>query len=235
MLQIKEISKGFRQPDGTTLQVLRDITLSLRDGDILGLIGPNGSGKTTLLNVLSGELRPDKGYIYVDRFRADRLPAHRRYRFIGRVHQESYKAMAADLTVAEMLAIAARRGHSLRLTRPSADRAVSELAVYAPHVADFLRERANIPTKQLSGGQRQLLALAVSILGRPKLLLLDEHLASLDATHVENADQLITNVVLKTRMMVIAVTHDHAWIDAFCTCGTRLVEGKNQDFPVGRI
>jgi len=234
LLRLKEISKGFQQPDGTTLQVLKDVSFDLGDGQIMGLMGANGSGKTTLLNVISGELAADGGGIAVDGDAIDALAAYRRYRFIGRVHQESYKAMAADLTVAQMLAIAERRRHSLRLSAPNAQGAVLDLADYSQHIADFLTGRADVPTKLLSGGQRQLLAIAISVLGGPKLLLLDEHLASLDAIHVDIADQVIKSAADKNRMMVIAASHNKTWVNSFCHRAICLVDGRNEDLLIGR-
>jgi ABC-type uncharacterized transport system ATPase component len=98
LLSVRGLNKGFLQPDGSTLDVLRNLSFDLGEGQIVGLMGGNGSGKTTLLDIISGELAAESGSIALNNSRIDRLAAYRRYRFIGRVHQESYKSLAGDLT-----------------------------------------------------------------------------------------------------------------------------------------
>jgi len=102
---------------------------------------------------------------------------------------------------------------------------MSELANLSQSIADFLNARARVQAKFLSGGQRQLLALAISVLGRPKLILLDEHLASLDVTHVEAADKLIMNAMNQNRMMILAASHNKAWVNAHCKRAINLAVG----------
>lgn len=231
MLRLRDIRKGFLQHDGSVHEVLLGVSLDVSAGEIVGLTGANGSGKTTLLNVISGELKPDSGSVELDGACLDRMPAHQRYRLIGRVHQESYKALAADLTVEEILSIASRRNRRLRLAAPDAEEALSLLATYSPRVSDFLRLRRRVLSKQLSGGQRQLLSLAAAIVGGPRLLLLDEHLASLDAAFVEVADQFLLSARAKGTTKMIAVSHDQVWLRRFCDRVTTLAGGTLVCFP----
>ncbi len=174
-------------------------------------MGPNGCGKTTLLNLIAGDLRPDSGSIVLDKQDLLQLPPHRRSRVIGRVHQESYKALAAELTVGEVVAIAHQRTHILSFGLPASRLAINAVARLSAAVEDFLIETKRLTAETLSGGQRQLLALAVAVLGAPKLLLLDEHRASLDEQHKTIADELIQKF-LDTHCAAAAVaTHDKEW------------------------
>lgn len=218
MLTVNSITKSFAREDREPLLVLDKATFAVMNHCIMVLMGPNGSGKTTLLNIICGELCPDSGGIWVDNQALDDWPAHRRYRMLGRVHQDSYKALAGDLTVAETLAIAQSRASWLSL-RPSREKyAMSTIDRYCPPVAEFLSERLRTPTRDLSGGQRQLLAMAVAVLGNPRVLLLDEHLASLDSAHRAIADRLLESYVMLENACALATTHDRQWADTMSHC-----------------
>jgi putative ABC transport system ATP-binding protein len=210
------------------LVVLNQISFTLSPGNLMGLVGGNGSGKTTLINIIAGDLTAGSGSIALDGTVLTRMPNYRRAQFIGRVHQESYKAMASELTVKEVLAVAARRGKALRFSFPSIDTAEQELSEMSQYLMDFLQSKADMPTHTLSGGERQLLALTIAVLGRPRLLLLDEHRASLDEEHKSTVDRLLLSYLRNNRALGITATHDRAWVQNFCTCYGLLAEGSIQ-------
>jgi putative ABC transport system ATP-binding protein len=208
---------SFEQADGEFLSVLEGVTFRVEPGSMFGLMGPNGSGKTTLLRVLSGELIPTRGEVFLKGKDITHQPRHRRARFVGRVHQDSYKALASDLTVGEVLSLAERRQKRLCLRFSAPEAAFQELQLRSKAICDFLMSRRETVCWQLSGGQRQLLAIAVAVLGRPYLLLLDEHMSSLDEQYTDLVTSMITEYVQSTQAAVIVVTHSHKWAKAYCT------------------
>lgn len=217
MLQVANVSKSFEQPDGQELRVLENISFTLPTGGCLALSGPNGSGKTTLLRIVAGEIVPGSGEISLDGRRISRLKEIERAQVIGRVHQESHKAIASSLTVAHILAIAERRGASLSLRRPCPSKALSRIADHSENLSQFLEKRKDYASSVLSGGQRQLLAIAVALLGNPRVVLFDEHTASLDERFRSSVDMLLQNFLKSVPACAIVVTHDRAWAEAYCS------------------
>jgi putative ABC transport system ATP-binding protein len=214
LLDVTGVRVSFSQPTGEILEVLTGAACHLEAGEVVALMGPNGSGKTTLLNVASGILVPEAGQVAVDGVDVTTWPRHKRGRLMGYVHQESYKSVASDLTVAEVVVLSSRRRSHLSLSlawvrdeyRASLDR--------WPEIADLLGQRAGVLTRQLSGGQRQLLAFVSAVAGSPPVLLLDEHRASLDAGHQGVVDTMLRSYVGSGRSCAVVATHDSDWARA---------------------
>ncbi|HEV8340506.1 MAG TPA: ABC transporter ATP-binding protein [bacterium] len=149
------------------IRALDGLDLSVRKGEILGLLGPNGSGKSTLIRVIVGLLRPTAGAVTV---LARRMPDRGTSARIGYMTQTA--ALYEDLTPRENLTFF---GRLYGLTRREARRRAAELI---ERVA--LMERADAPVHELSGGMRQRTNLACALIHRPDLLLLDEPTAGID-------------------------------------------------------
>ena len=110
MLEIRGLHKTFFPGTPNEVRALMDITLSLEAGTFAAVIGTNGSGKSTLLNAVAGTFVPDSGEIKLSDQPIARWPEHRRAALIGRVFQNPFAGTAAEMTVAENLALAMRRG-----------------------------------------------------------------------------------------------------------------------------
>lgn len=226
MLKLTDIAKRFDQATGEPLNVLCGASLSVMRRDIVALIGPNGCGKSTLLNLIAGDIQPDSGTIELNGRDLLTWPTYRRCRLIGRVHQDSYKAIAGDLSVGEILAIAGRRGRSLSLGFPNSKAALAVLQDISPGVARFVAERERFLAAGLSGGQRQLLALAIAVLGSPYVLLLDEHTTSLDEQYRLLADELVQQFVRRFERSAVVAVHDYDWVLATCSVVADMREGR---------
>lgn len=212
MLHLCHVSKSFRSADGTAIDVLRDVSLTVDRGQVMALVGPNGSGKTTLLNIIAGEVAEDSGEITLGGQTLTRGRPFARSQCVGHVHQESHRYFAVRLTVGEILALASRRGLPLRLAAPRSRAALIYLEELSSDLAATLAQMETMRASQLSGGQRQLLALAAAALGAPPLLLLDEHLASLDQRYKQVADALVGGLAASLKCAVIVATHDPKWV-----------------------
>jgi putative ABC transport system ATP-binding protein len=155
-----------------------------------------------------------------------KMPAYKRAYAIGRVHQESYKSLASELTVEETLSLADRRGARLSLRFPRAVNAFDTVRILSAETAAFFLQRKKLITRTLSGGQRQLLALLTAILGRPRVLLLDEHLASLDEQFKTLANELVQGFIVNSDGAFIAATHDKSWVASNTKTVAKLANGE---------
>lgn len=156
------------------------IDLDVAERDVVVIIGSNGAGKSTLLNAITGQLALDSGSILIDGEAVERQPEQRRARLIARVAQDPMRGTFPTLTLAENLALADLRTRPRRL-RPALGRArVERFEAVLSRFGLGLEKRLGTRVGTLSGGQRQVLALAMAVLNPPRLLLLDEHTAALD-------------------------------------------------------
>ncbi|OGK84954.1 MAG: ABC transporter ATP-binding protein [Candidatus Rokubacteria bacterium GWC2_70_16] len=187
--------------------VLRDVSLSLGAGEVLGLLGRNGAGKTTTLRAIMGLLRPRSGRIALDGADLGRLPAHEIPRH-GVAYVPQGRRLFPHLTVEENL----RMG--LLVRGGGADTLETALALF-PVLRERLRQRAGT----LSGGQQQMLATARALCARPAMLLLDEPSEGLMPALV---DRLLEAVVtLKGRGVGVLLVEQK--VDAALAIADRIV------------
>ncbi|MFI8632134.1 methionine ABC transporter ATP-binding protein [Microbacterium sp. NPDC077663] len=185
-------------PGGVT--GLADVDLTVRDGEILGVIGESGAGKSTLLTLLTGEVVPTHGTVTVlghDVGRLDRAGLRRLRREIGVVFQGVH--LLANRTVRQNVEIAL----ALRPRRERFPRAVDEVLRFVG-----LDHRADAYPAQLSGGQRQRVGIARSLVTRPRLLLCDEPTSALDAATAAEVLDLLRDARDRFGTTVVIVTHD---------------------------
>ena len=115
MLEIRAVSKTFNPGTPNELRALQAIDLTVNNGSFVVIIGTNGSGKSTLLNAVAGSFFIDSGAISLAGADLTRWPEHRRAKLIGRVFQNPFSGTAANMSIAENLALAAYRGKPRRL------------------------------------------------------------------------------------------------------------------------
>ena len=208
LLEAREVSKSFghgRDP----VVALQGVSLTLREGESLGLVGPSGSGKSTLARILAGHLAPDGGQVLLE---GEPLPttwrgdARRRRRRVQLVMQDPTDALSPRLDVEALVREPLDLGKDL--DGEDRRRAVAEAldSVGLPSSGSFLRAH----TSELSGGQLQRIALARALVVKPKLLVADEPTAMLDAS-----EQARLLVVLRERQVemglgLVLISHDLA-------------------------
>ncbi|WP_246671128.1 ABC transporter ATP-binding protein [Mesorhizobium sp. 8] len=192
-LSISGVSKAYG-----AARALVDINLDVKEGEFVALLGPSGCGKTTLLRCIAGLISADGGEITVDSRSIAAVPPWKRD--ISVVFQ-SY-ALFPHMTVAENVAFGLRmRG----VDRAAADRQIAE----ALGLVRMLEFRDRLPA-HLSGGQQQRVALARAVVVRPKVLLLDEPLAALDAKLRTSVQREIKQLQQRLGITTILVTHDQS-------------------------
>lgn len=205
MLKISHITKTFGLGTTDAKKALDDLSLDVRRGDFITIIGANGAGKSTMLGAIAGSFITDSGELVLDGEDMTLLPEYRRARKIGRLFQDPMRGSAPDMTIEENLVLAAGRGGWLSPVS-RADRRFFRERVAMLEMG--LEDRMNQPVGLLSGGQRQALTLMMATLNTPKLLLLDEHTAALDPATAEKVLGLTKRIVAENGLTCLMVTHN---------------------------
>ena len=160
MLEVKDLTVYY---DGAL--ALNSASLVVEDGKFISVVGPNGAGKTTLLRAISGLEEPDSGTITFDGERIDRLPAYKIVKK-GIVHCPERRRPFPEMSVLENL----KMGAYLRKDKEGIAKALETSFALFP----VLKDRSDQEARTLSGGEQQMLAVARSLMSKPKLLLIDE-------------------------------------------------------------
>ena len=194
--------KGLKKAYGGR-KVVKDVSLTVDNGEVVGLLGPNGAGKTTSFYMIVGLLRSDGGEISLDGKRIEDFPIHRRARLgLGYLPQEA--SIFRRLTVAQNVraVLELQRDHDGRpLNEPEIERRLDELLKELR--VDHLR---NSPAPSLSGGERRRVEIARALATRPRFILLDEPFAGIDPIAVLEIQHIIA--FLKSRGIGVLIT-DH--------------------------
>lgn len=208
-LEIDGVSLSF---DGTT--VVRDVSLSVAPGQLVGIIGPNGAGKTSLFDVVSGFVAPDGGRVVLNGVDVTELsPSRRAAAGLGRSFQRA--GLFPGLTVRDAVLVALDRrsppGASLAvLGVPSARRSQARLRRRAEGTLELLGldRWAGVPVADLPTGTRRLVALACTLAFEPSVLLLDEPTAGLSRLEAEEIPPLLRRTARDTGAAMLVVEHD---------------------------
>jgi branched-chain amino acid transport system ATP-binding protein len=184
LLEVRHLTRRFQG-----VVSVNDVSFTLSDGEILGLVGPNGAGKTTLINLISGALAPDEGEVWFEGVRIDSLPPYRRARLgIGRTFQ--VMKPFPGLSVLENVTVGALFGRGGGI--PSRQKARESAREWIAFTG--LDNRVDRRADDLGGPDRKRLELAKALAMRPKLLLLDEVMAGLNAIEVDEVVEVIKKI-----------------------------------------
>ena len=215
LIELRDVTKQY----GDGPPALDGLTLDVRAGEAVAVLGPSGSGKSTLLNLVAGLDRPSRGTVTVDGVRVDRLneAASARYRRarIGIVFQ--FFNLLEDLTVLDNVLLPAQLAG---MARPRARDRAHELLSYLG-----VDRHARAFPGRLSGGERQRVAVARALMNRPPLLLADEPTGALDTASGQEVRALLTDLN-RDGQTVVLVTHDLALAEACATRTIELVDGR---------
>jgi iron complex transport system ATP-binding protein len=204
LVEFRAVEFGYAAPAGRRARPfhLAPLSLTVEQGEILGVIGPNSAGKTTLIRLLTRVVQPSAGEIRLGDRPLASLPAAHLAREVAVVPQELPQAF--PFTV-EQLVLMGRYPHNPgRYFEGVDDRAVARAAMAATGVLEL----AALPLDELSGGERQRAVLARALAQEPRLLVLDEPTAHLDLRYQAECVGLLRRVNRERRMTVILVAHD---------------------------
>jgi len=197
MITLNNITKSFG-----SLQVLKGIDLTINQGEVVSIVGPSGAGKTTLLQIIGTLDRPDSGTVCIDSVDVTTLSQKKladfRNRHIGFVFQ--FHQLLPEFTALENIMIPA---YIAGTSKKAAKERATELLQFMG-----LTDRAHHKPNELSGGEKQRVAVARALMNRPDVILADEPSGSLDSKNKEELHQLFFDLRQQYGQTFIIVTHD---------------------------
>ena len=207
MIQLESISKVFNPGTPDENVAIRNVSLTVEEGEFITIIGSNGAGKTTLFNLIAGTASTSSGRIRINDTDVTKHPEYRRARYIGRIFQDPLLGTATNMMVADNMMICYRKG--MKGLRISLNHRMREF--FREQLAKLqmgLEERLNDNVGLFSGGQRQALTLLMMVLSEPSLVLLDEHTAALDPKNAQIVLDLTTRFVREYKLTTMMITHN---------------------------
>ena len=208
MLKIENIWKTFNPGTVNEKVALQDLSLTIKEGEFVTVIGGNGAGKSTMLNAIAGVWGVDSGRIVIGDVDVTHLPEYKRAQYIGRVFQDPMMGTAATMQIEENMALAARRGQKRTLKSGITAAEREEYKEKLKILGLGLENRLTAKVGLLSGGQRQALTLLMATLKRPKLLLLDEHTAALEPKTADKVLEATQKIVEESGLTTMMITHN---------------------------
>ena len=204
LLKLIGVSKRYESPSGAEgVAVLRDVSLEIRHGESVAIVGPSGSGKSTLLNIMGTLDRPSSGQVLLDGRELNRLDdiqlAAVRNREIGFIFQSHH--LLPQCSVLENVLVPTLANDDAALRNGSLERAKRLLEKVG------LGARLTHRPGQLSGGERQRVAVVRALINQPKLLLADEPTGALDRASAQNLADLLVQLNREDGLTLIVVTH----------------------------
>ncbi|MCR9255190.1 MAG: ABC transporter ATP-binding protein [Alphaproteobacteria bacterium] len=215
MLEIQDICRRFTTPDGAVVRALEDVSLTIREHEIISLVGTSGCGKSTLLRLLSGLDHPTEGLVQLDGRTVDKPSPE-----IGMVFQEP--RLLPWLTVTDNVGVAL-------LDTPKTEKA-ERVAAVLEKVG--LTKFADALPRQLSGGMAQRVAIARALVRRPSILLMDEPFSALDSFTKQTLQDHVLDLWRDESFTVVLVTHD---LEEAVTLSDRVVVMRGNPGRIDRV
>jgi len=219
-ISLKKISLSFNKR-----QILDDINLNIKEGEICGLLGPNGVGKSTLFNIIVGLLNPNYGKVFINQYDVTKIPIFKRAVDFGISIVPQSGGVFSELTCLQNL------------------KAISEIVIKQKNEREFKIEKMiskfeldavkNIKAKHLSGGQRKRVCIAMSLLSEPKIILMDEPFQGLDILSTRELQETIVNLQTEDpeRSCVIS---DHAARDLLAISDRAIILANKKIIAEGK-
>lgn len=208
MLELKNIVTTFNKGTVDETTLFNDFSFTVNKGEFISVIGSNGSGKTTMLNLICGSLAPDTGSICFEGKDITKMSEFKRAKRIGRVFQDPKMGTCSNLTILENLALADNKNKLYSLTNAINKKRIDYYKTLLEECNMGLENRMGVQVGNLSGGQRQALALVIANMSDISLLILDEHTAALDPKSSETIMQLTDKFVKTKNITTLMVTHN---------------------------
>ena len=208
MISIKNYTKYFHKGSINEVLALNAISLDIKEGEFVTVIGSNGAGKSTLLNSIAGSFFPDVGSVEINSTDVTHWPEYKRAKLISRVFQDPLLGTCPSASIQQNLALAYKRGkrRGLSIGVKAKDRIFFKEQLQKLGLG--LEDRLLDPVGLLSGGQRQALTMLMATMLRPEVMLLDEHIAALDPKTANQILALTVQIVESDKLTTLMITHN---------------------------
>ena len=207
MIKLQDINKIFAQNTVNHNHAIKNINLTVNQGDFITVIGSNGAGKSTLFNLISGTLSSTSGTVFIDNNDVTKTPEYKRAAYLGRIFQNPLLGTAGGMTIEENMILASKKG--MRTLKLSLNNKIRESFKEKLKLLDMnLDTRLKNEVGLLSGGQRQALTLLMMVLSEPNLILLDEHTAALDPKNAAIVMDLTRKFIKDYNLTAMMITHN---------------------------
>jgi putative ABC transport system ATP-binding protein len=207
-LLIKNLTKVYNPGSSDEIKALDNLSFSVDKGEFITIVGSNAAGKSTFFNIIAGSLQPTAGEVILDGQPICNLPEYKKAKIISCVKQNPNDSVINSMTIAENLAMVKIKNKQAGLGKGVKNEWKKEFAAILKSLNLGLESRLDEEMKNLSGGQKQTVALLIAILSQPKLLLLDEHTASLDPKVSQTILKITDRIVQKNNVTTLMITHN---------------------------
>ena len=200
MIKIKNLTKDFTR-EGISERVLKDVSLNIKDGQFVTIMGPSGGGKSTLLNIIAMLMEPTSGSVTIDdeeiNYKKENHNDDLRRNKIGLIFQNAN--LISCLSPMENLMVAMDNDKSYKEKKEEAKRLLESVG---------LKNKIKADVSSLSGGEAQRVAIVRSLVNNPSILLCDEPTGALDSNNGKKVMELLLNIKKQNNTTLIIVTHD---------------------------
>lgn len=223
MIQLENVEKVFVNPNGERTKAVDKVTLTVENGDILGIIGYSGAGKSTLLRMINGLEKPTAGKVKVlgeELTTLSETKLRKLRQKIGMIFQHFHLLWSRTVweNVALPLEIAGKPKHEIQKT---VDRLLERVG---------LQDKANLYPSQLSGGQKQRVGIARALATEPEILLCDEATSALDPETTDSILELLREIHQETGITIVLITHEMHVVKKICNKIAVMDQGKVVEF-----
>ena len=208
MLKLENINKTYNRGTVNESRLFTDFNLTVEQGEFVSVVGSNGSGKTTTLNIICGSIPSDSGRVWIEERDITRLKEYQRAKFIGRVYQNPSMGTCPSMNILENMSLADNKGKPFNLLPGINKKRVDYYREQLSRLRLGLEDKLYVKVGNLSGGQRQAMALLMSTMTPLDFLILDEHTAALDPKTSEIIMELTDEIVREKKLTTIMVTHN---------------------------
>ena len=207
-LRIENISKSYNQGTPQEVTALHKLSLDVHEGEFVSIIGSNGSGKTSLLNAIAGAIKLTSGRILLNGDDLTDTPLYDRAKHISRVYQDPGGGTSSSMSVEQNLVLASLRGSRAGLWLGVTAKRREQIKNSLKELGIGLENRLGEKVANLSGGQKQAMAMIMATIIKPKILLLDEHVAALDPRMSRLIMEMTEKLVQSHGLTTLMVSHD---------------------------
>ncbi len=207
IIELRNLSLTFKNGNGAEMKALDRVNLKIKEGEFITVVGRNGAGKSSLLRAIA-EYAPTGGQIFYNGMEISGMSHYKRASFIRYVAQNTSDIVADSISLEEQFSQAMNMGGWLSLRKAITHKVRTKVKEELGKLGMGLENRLSENIGNLSGGERQAVALLMATASKPGILLLDEHTAALDFKNSATIEEITERLIRETSLTTLWVTHN---------------------------